>query len=444
MGTIKPIHKKGPRENAENYRPVTNICSLAKIFEKCILVTLNDLQTRIKKDLTGSSQHGFKKGKSTITAASEIKRRIIQGLQTGGYVGVLSLDLSSAFDVVNHELLIKKLNELGIPSNIVTIISSWLKSRTCVVQWNGKSSTPFETNEGTVQGSVLGPILFSLYISQLLTKFGLICYADDSYLIILGPSPEAIKAKLEIEGQQVINWLKSNGLKVNIKKTECVIFQKTGLSKVDLNLDNSLVQSQQSMKILGIHFDNNLTWSHHVEKIHEKVVRSTYGLKYLRKHLQQDELLKVARSTIFPQMYYGEELFLMDSLKNPIKKRLLSISTMILKSMLDFRDWTLISYKDLHQIMGPETPMGRCQISMAMQMYDAQQDIGLVDTLSRLELSESRTGKSYYVEPKTTRIGKQLLENQLSKISKIAPVGWKQMSRHTFKKAMIRLINIYK
>ena len=102
-GRMIPLHKKGNPEMCENYRPITNLCSLAKIFERAILYRIREIESRCRIDLTGQAQHGFKPGRSTTTAAMSIKRTILEALDKGKWSGLVSVDLSAAFDVVNHK-----------------------------------------------------------------------------------------------------------------------------------------------------------------------------------------------------------------------------------------------------------------------------------------------------------------------------------------------------
>jgi hypothetical protein len=159
-----PLFKKGNKRNINSYRPISNLCSASKIFERLMLSRLTDIETLNNIDLTGKMQHGFKKGKSTVTALKEIQSQIATKIDQGQYVAMGSLDLSAAFDVVNVDLLIQRLNILGLPTDWMSLLELWLRDRAAFVEVSVDQSMLYDINIGTVQGSILGPVLFSLFV----------------------------------------------------------------------------------------------------------------------------------------------------------------------------------------------------------------------------------------------------------------------------------------
>ena len=180
---IVPLFKKGAKNMSNNYRPISNICSIGKLFEKWILLRVNELEDKNNLSLTGIKQQGFKKKHSTLTAMLELQNEIAEHLDHDEYAAMISLDLSAAFDVVNHDLLIKRLRIKGLPTHLVNIIQDWLSKRKMYVDLNGKCSTFVNIDEGTLQGSVLGPVLFAIFISPIYETANLTTFADDNYLI---------------------------------------------------------------------------------------------------------------------------------------------------------------------------------------------------------------------------------------------------------------------
>lgn len=160
-----PIHKKGSKTDAANYKPISNLCSLAKIYKRCLLQLINEIQTINNIDLTGENQFGFKKKSSTTHLALDLQNRIASDLDEGKSVAVLSLDLSSAFDVVDIETLIKRLQVMGLPINIINQIKKWLSNRSAYIETLDNCSEIYNVNQETVQGSVMGPMFFLLFIS---------------------------------------------------------------------------------------------------------------------------------------------------------------------------------------------------------------------------------------------------------------------------------------
>ena len=140
MSKIIPIHKKGEKTNIVNYRPVSNLCSMSKIFEKLIMQRIIEIEDLNNVDLTGIKQHGFKRKRSTSTAGLEIQSEIARALDSNKYSIMASLDLSSAFDIVNVNLLLKRLHLVGLPNDVINLIKIWLTDRTYYVSAKGFNS----------------------------------------------------------------------------------------------------------------------------------------------------------------------------------------------------------------------------------------------------------------------------------------------------------------
>ena len=183
MAKVIPIFKKGPKNLIENYRPIANLCSTSKIFEKLILKQIKYLETINKLDFTGKQQHGFKINKSTATCGLLLQSIIARATDENNYVLMASLDLSAAFDIVNVGLLLKRLRILGLPKDLVKLIEVWLTDRQFYVEVNGLSSPVYRSNDGTIQGSVLGPILYAIFVSPIFDLTDLTNFADDNYVI---------------------------------------------------------------------------------------------------------------------------------------------------------------------------------------------------------------------------------------------------------------------
>ena len=263
MSRIIPLHKKGSKAKIENYRPISNLCAMSKVFEKLMLQRI--LETAEEKVLFTRHQHCFRKKRSTITAISELQNVIATHMDLDEYVAVASLDLSAAFDVVNVDLLLKRLEIMGIPKDLTKILTSWLKDRAAYVEVDGELSEYFLVMEGTVQGSVLGPVLLNLFLRPLLEKTNSPAYADDSYHY--GTSRTKKQALEILEGKlgEAITWITKSGLKVNVSKTELCIFHRMDTSKGAITVGNVRVESSHQLSCLGIIMDNRLSWDKQVD-----------------------------------------------------------------------------------------------------------------------------------------------------------------------------------
>jgi len=335
---ILPLFKKGDRAEFSNYRPIANLCSIAKIFERCILKRMLKVAEESGVDLTGEEQHGFKKNRSTITAGLSLQHAISSALDGGQIAGCVSLDLSSAFDVVNHELLIKRMKILGLPSDVCNLVEEWLKDRSAYVEIGQDTSEFFLVDDGTIQGSVMGPVLFSIFIRPLLQMSGILAYADDNYIAETSKNIDDLKRKLSIKVTEVNDWMKQSGLSVNVAKTELVFFHRNLKISESITIDNLTVHSKDSMKILGIWFDCNLTWSCHVHKLIESIKKECYGLRKLRNYFSFDEMKEICTAFAFSKFYYGCQIWFLPTLHKSLQQKLLSLSTLILRSAFFLHD----------------------------------------------------------------------------------------------------------
>jgi hypothetical protein len=144
---ITPLHKKGKREFVKNYRPISNLCATSKVFEKLMIKRILEYESRAGVNLTGGGQHGFKKGKSTVTAGLEIQSKLARYLEEGKYSVMASLDLSSAFDVVDIDLLTYRLKRIGLPTEYVRLVKTWLSKRRAFVEVENEVSEVFRVDK---------------------------------------------------------------------------------------------------------------------------------------------------------------------------------------------------------------------------------------------------------------------------------------------------------
>ena len=194
-----------------------------------------------------------------------------------------SIDLSSAFDVINVDLLLTRLRVIGLPGVLVGLIEIWLSERCFYVEVDGLTSKFFDSNSGTIQGSILGPILYAIYVSPLFDLTELFNFADDNFT--LSQSGDIIMAKFQLTEKLklIINWLKNSGLKVNENKTELCKFHKTDSSQVEIILNNNTVKSQKSMNVLGVEFDSKMNWTPHINKSILKANKALHAIKMKKK-----------------------------------------------------------------------------------------------------------------------------------------------------------------
>ena len=280
IAKVTPIHKKGPKNQIENYRPIANLCSTSKIFEKLILKRIQAIEIFHNADLTGKQQHGFKKCKSTSTLALQLQSLIARALDDDNYVLMASVDLSAAFDVVNIDLLMKRLRILGLPDDVLSLVELWLRKRLFYVDINGEISKLYEIDYGTIQGSILGPVLYAIYVSPLFDLTELSNFADDNFALTWHTNKQSAINEMELKLNLIVNWLKDSGLKVNETKTELCLFYRRDTPPIEITISNEILKSLTEMNVLGVIFDSKLTWSSHVSKQINKANQALHAIRY--------------------------------------------------------------------------------------------------------------------------------------------------------------------
>ena len=429
VARILPLHKKGAKNNFNNYRPISNLCVATKIFERCILKRIGTLAE--EGNLFTERQHGFRKGRSTISAARVLQREISKAMDDNNYVAVASLDLSSAFDVVNTELLLKRITKMGLPQDVVGLLREWLVGRIAYVEVEGSCSEFFEVESGTVQGSVLGPVLFNLFISPFLEKSSGPAYADDSYHIAISESKQEAVKTLQDRIIESESWLASSGLKVNLEKTELTIFHRHDTSSANIKVKDIVVNSSSTLKVLGIVFDNRLQWDKQVEKVTRETRRSLQGLNIIKRHFTEQELLTLVTSLCFSKLYYGSQVWLLPTLKESLYKKLFSQSGQCLS--ICNRE---LSHINLHKKYLRATPKLFSLYQTAVNYYETmtENDHALETPDIRLNtLSDRRNVMLTFVRTNKYKVGLNLLSNRLRAISKCIPKSFISQTKNQFK-----------
>ena len=269
-----PIHKKGPKQNIENYRPISNLCSTSKVFERLILSRIKSLEQLNNVDITGVNQHGFKKNKSTSTLGIQIQSLIARALDEDNHAIMASIDLSSAFDVVNIKLLLKRLRVVGLPADLVALIEIWLTNRNFYVEVNGATSIFYDSNSGTIQGSILGPILYAIFVAPLFDLTDLLNFADDNFSLSISKCKHEATNLITNKLHLITKWLKDSGLSVNENKTEVCVFYHRPTTNIEIVLNDVSIKSQNCMNVLGVLFDSTLNWSSHISQTITKSKKS--------------------------------------------------------------------------------------------------------------------------------------------------------------------------
>ena len=304
---VVPIHKGGTKIDVANYRPISLLSSFSKIYEKLMHIRVLDFL-----DSNGSlfeNQYGFRPGMSCEHAILNAQNSILHSLNNKQIAVLLLLDYSKAFDVIEHPILLQKLEHYGIKGIALKWFQSYLSDRQQSVSVNGVDSSPEVINYGVPQGSILGPLLFIIYINDLpyisnLAKF--ILYADDANIIVTGYSEEEVQAKLKQITTLLVKWVDSNGLALNLKKTHYMVFsnRRTEHLKIDVNIAGTEIARVTEARFLGVILDEKLTWSKHISTIKIKIARYMGIMYRLKRHLPLKVRLQLFHSFVQSRLNY--------------------------------------------------------------------------------------------------------------------------------------------
>jgi hypothetical protein len=234
MSRTVPIFKTGDPTSCDNYRPISLLSSISKILEKSVACRLvNHLKYN---NLLNQNQFGFQKGFSTIHHLLKLSNHVTNELNKKNYTVGIFLDLKKAFDVAPHNILLKKLEKLGIRGVALRWFTSYLEGRTQRVDIEGELSEIEEITISILQGSILGPILFLCFINDLpnCTELLTLLFADDTASLVSGKELGPLIQKANSELQKIATWFRANKMAVNVSKTKYIIFKPKG-KKINLN-----------------------------------------------------------------------------------------------------------------------------------------------------------------------------------------------------------------
>ncbi len=311
IAKIIPIFKKGERWDPNNYRPMSLLSCFEKIFERLLAKRIISFLKRNK--ILYELQFGFREGHSTVHALLELLDRIYQQLDDNDSCIGVFLDLSKAFDTIDHGILLHKLYYYGFRGKIHDWFSSYLQNRrqyTCI---NNKHSTLDVIKTGVPQGSVLGPILFTLYINDMQNAISLKprLFADDTCIFNFDENIGNLFKSTNDELKKLLIWLKANKLLVNTSKTNFSIFvptKNTNVPNAKIVMGDELKRAHE-IKYLGVKIDEKLSWESHVNKVKSEIIKYSSIFAKLRYSIPKQCLLTLYDSLVTSKIGYGLEAY---------------------------------------------------------------------------------------------------------------------------------------
>jgi hypothetical protein len=272
IAKVVPIYKGGNQTLLVNYRPISILSAVSKLLERIMynrMISFSD-----KNNLISNSQYGFRKGRSTQDAVAKLVNFITAKLDGKLDVSALYVDVSKAFDSIDHDILLRKLCAYGFRGLAGTWFTSYLSARMQYVEYNGVKSSLCALRKGVPQGSVLGPLLFLFYINDLAnnSNYEFILFADDTTCLV---SPD----NLQLACDYVFGWFTRNKLAINVFKTKHMLFTLRMLNPPVITFGNEVVSFVHFIKFLGCTIDDALMWTKHADSVSKSVSK---GIAMLR------------------------------------------------------------------------------------------------------------------------------------------------------------------
>lgn len=335
----------------KDYRPISILPLLSKILEKIVNEQVTNYLTLTKQ--TDTLQSGFKANHSTTTAVLKITEDIRKALDDGKVTVMTLLDFSKAFDTVNHDILIEKLKNLNMHKNTIQWIKTYLYGRQQRVIFNSEKSSWVPTMHGVPQGSVLGPMLFAIYISdapKLLKNTNYHLYADDLQLYTHSTlfNVESAVENINKDLQLIYEWSVNNLLLFNSLKTQPMIIgsKHLNIEKIQkecpqIQIGNNLIPFVSSAKNLGITFDNKMCWNEHVKTVCKKSYSVLYKLFKLGKFIPQKLKLHLIKTLVYPILDYCD--ICMCDISSELNKKLQRVQNSCIRYVTGLRKYDHIS-----------------------------------------------------------------------------------------------------
>ena len=307
IAKVIPLFKNGDKLSVNNYRPISLLSTLSKVLEKIIYIrTIKFLKLH---NIFSNFQFGFREKHSTIHALLNFIDKVAHAIDKFSHLVGIFLDFSKAFDTIDHEILLYKLSHYGVRGKALEWFRSYLSNRQQYVFLNGHASSMQDIKFGVPQGSLLGPLLFIIYINDFCRSsdvLSFILFADDSNLFFSHNNPYTLVSTINAELDKVTQWIRANKLSLNLQKTKYMVFSNS-LNTLPINIvfDNTPLENVSHTKFLGLIVDNKLSWKYHIDKICKTISRNIGIINKLKFHFPPSTLLTLYSSLILPYLNYG-------------------------------------------------------------------------------------------------------------------------------------------
>ena len=310
---IVPIYKKGELNNINNYRPISLLPTMSKIWEKLMNIQLQEKLDEY--NIIINDQYGFRRGHSTINAVQKLVFEVNKLKRDRKVVCAVFIDVSKAFDSCHHDVILNKLANIGLSNNSLLLLRSYLNNRNQFVYIGDERSKSTSIKHGVGQGTILGPLLFKLYIADMYmaTQLKVIHFADDTTFICSADNKASLIRLVNEELIKINEWFNSNFLFLHPDKSRVMMFGND--DNFDITLNNHVVtkcgnnSNEKYFNMLGIRLDQKLNWQEHLQYINNKISKGIYLLWKFKYALDTKTKLLLYHSFIRSHILYGISLW---------------------------------------------------------------------------------------------------------------------------------------
>ena len=319
VAKVTPLHKDGPRNDRNNYRPISVLSVFSKILEKHVARSFINFLRDNK--LLYKYQSAFRGNHSTETALIRLTDQILFNMDNDEITALVFLDFRKAFDVINHDLLLKKLSIYGVGNSTVGWFRSYLSERRQFVKLGKTISTQLPVIQGVPQGSVLGPVLFLLFVNDMpleIINSTIDIYADDTTLLSCSKWNDiTLNQTIAQDLNNIEKWAIENKMFLNAKKTKSMLVSGKRLRKrlsadntnLNITLTGKNIEQVANHKILGVNLDQDLTFETHVEELCKKLSKRLGLLRRISSYLKQKQKAYYYEAVIKPLLLYGSPIW---------------------------------------------------------------------------------------------------------------------------------------